>query len=234
MDHCQQIRKVTLSGARETQSTKRHIYTCYTRFFEETAGIRFGVLYNARQSVRAVPGGGKQISINSSKGGQSYRDRHHPGKHSQQFLPKCLKKHKKWLSRWLTCWLNDLFINSSSIIDWFTERLNTLFNSLPAYHYKTMVIYACRCEIEFLNVFQAWTQDWEKIVSILGMSLKCNDLPMKKHQLSVAPSLQGASQQVAPHVWFGRLSCWMHFLMQSQRGLMSQAGIKPATCYLPN
>lgn len=116
------------------------------------------MLYNARQSVCAVPGGGKQISINSSKGGQSYRDWHHPGKHSQQFLPKCLKKHKKRLSRWPTCWLNELFINSSvpsinALIDWFTERLNSLFNSLPAYHYKTMVIYARRYEIEFFKVY---------------------------------------------------------------------------------
>lgn len=63
--------------------------------------------------------------------------------------------------------------------NWFTERLNSLFNSLPAYHYKTMVMHV-GTSYNFLqyifNVFQEWIQDREITVSILGMSLKCNDL----------------------------------------------------------
>lgn len=41
---------------------------------------------------QGVPGGGEQIPINPSKSGQSHRDRHHPGKHPEQLLPKSLKK----------------------------------------------------------------------------------------------------------------------------------------------
>lgn len=52
-------------------------------------GSRGGVAGAGRGSL---PGGGEQVSVDPSKGGQSDRDGHHPGEHPQQLLPKSLQQ----------------------------------------------------------------------------------------------------------------------------------------------
>lgn len=43
-----------------------------------------------RAEQRLSPGGGEQVAVDPSEGGQSHGDRHDDGEHSQQLLPECL------------------------------------------------------------------------------------------------------------------------------------------------
>ncbi len=110
---------------------------------KRTLKWRFRWRCTAEPGVCVVPGGGEQISIDTSKGGQCYRDRHHPGKHAQQLFPKCLEQHNIWWIRLFTYWLIHSVSYSNALLINFTERCN-VHTEHPAWLYQTVAAHTLR------------------------------------------------------------------------------------------